>query len=516
MIDEALEQFWDDLESGEVYIRDKWQFALKSEFFPHTGRKKHQYIQEFYLFVPNSLQINRSTYSKNQFYLDETNLIRYKTPEFSFETLFDLSCAFSPLARILFLCEQMDTPDRREELSSELKLLANIVRSTLRQSVKDLLAELNAKRAGKASSFELKAKQLSADLKRLKALFKEAQHQYLRHWKDPLFYRQMIYTEEFINDAITHYVSGLLESLRYTHCEDISSIDQELSEILIAEQRLNDLLNSSEALKSGKIPAREGEAIPYRTSLLNKFVLDVLHLATNRYSLDQRYQHFIGGLSAGIAMLLYFSFYIWLGNVFVINSFPFILLMVITYILKDRIKEWLRILSYQQASRWFPDFTTVIKSPDDKNDLGKLLEFVSFIDPSQLSQEIKNVRNAEFHTVLESFQRPESILFYKRIVEINPRRKTQDARLFGLNIIFRFNIHRFLRKANDPIEAHLVIDPTTHQLLNVRLPKVYHLNLIIRSTSLDPTKKDAVVELKKLRLIIDKNGIKRIEQVSRE
>lgn len=78
-----MDEFIEDLTSGELQIRDRWQFELKSEFFPSSSQKNSHYNQEFYFFIPNALQINKLTYRKEDFYIDLTNLIRYKTPTFS-------------------------------------------------------------------------------------------------------------------------------------------------------------------------------------------------------------------------------------------------------------------------------------------------------------------------------------------------------------------------------------------------------------------------------------------------
>ena len=156
-----------------------------------------------------------------------------------------------------------------------------------------------------------------------------------------------------------------------------------------------------------------------------------------------------------------------------------------------------------------------MRSPGRKNELGTIEESFSFVELARLPKEIKEIRNREFHTVLEEYQRPENIIFYKRTIRINAP-ATVGARRYGLNIIFRFNIHRFLYKAADPSETHLLIDSITRKLTSVRLPKVYHLNLIIASRAVesdDRSKKETSVEFKKLRLVIDKNGIKRIEQL---
>ncbi|MEI8365410.1 MAG: hypothetical protein WCF65_03235 [Parachlamydiaceae bacterium] len=512
MADDAMDLFWEDLDSGEVHIRDKWQFSLKSEFLPHSGAKSSRYIQEFYIFIPNSLQIDERTYSKNDFYLDETNLIRYKTPEFSFEQLLNTEDHRSPLTRVLTLCAENDTPETRKFLSDELKLLANVVRSLLRREVKQLISLIAV------PEFASMVMRLRDNIHRLRDSYKRAEASYLENWKDPLYYRQMLYIDEFISDSISYYLTGLLESVRLTGRESYQDVDKLLCDLLLEEKMIGDTFVKKNNMGSTGSDSAEGEGVLYRFGLLNKYVLGALLLFTSRFSsaqqYEQRYQHWIGSLSAAVAMFLYFSLFLWLGNVFVINSAPFLFLMIIVYVLKDRLKEWIRSFSYLRASRWFPDYTTVIQSQNRKNNLGSIEESFSFIQPAQLPQEIKVMRNVEFHRVLEEYQRPENVIFYKRTVTMNPP-TVSGARRYGLNIISRFNINRFLLHAADPSESHLALDPETRKLARIRLSKVYHLNLIIVSTTLenansaDGAKK---VEYKKLRIIIDKNGIKRIEQ----
>lgn len=508
-MDEPRELFWEDLDSGEVHIRDKWQFTLKSEFFPlpQPGNQFSLYTQEFYLFIPNSLQINKNTYSKNEFYLDETNFIRYKTPEFTFAELLDLKNTRSPLNRIIALCQKTKDPENLTHLSDELKLLANVVRSSLRKAVKMILFSLGHERQAKPSpDFGLRTFQLCKDIQLLRSRYHEAERSYQQNWKDPLFYRQLVYIDEFMNNSIAYYMTGLLDSLRLTGNKEFEHVDQAICDLLVEENRFNDTF-----AKSSESAEAKSEGILYRFGLLNKFILDALTLTTNRFSLDQRTEHWIGGLSAALAMLVYISLFFWLGNVFVINSFPFLMIMIIVYVLKDRIKEWLKSYSYLQASRWFPDYITIIKKHGEKKDLGYIKESFSFLTPDQLPKELSEMRNFEFHKVLEAVPRPENIIFYKRIVKINAPPSFQSRRL-GLNVIFRYNIHRFLNKAADPSEMHLSMDNETKKILSVNLPKVYHLNLIIRTTAME-NGKATNVELKKLRLIVDKNGIKRIEHV---
>lgn len=511
-MEEGHESLWEDGDIGEVRIRDQWQVELKSDFFPPSDFPCNQYNQEFYFFIPNSLQINSNTYSKEQFYSDQTTLIRYKTPEFTFSQLLDPNSVRSPLKRLESFSSTAPATADRQQVSDELKLLANVVRSTMRTEVKKLTTKLNFPFTTLHSTNLNHSIQMLCDqVRQLKEVFSSLKKAFLNSWKDTVLLQEMEYIDEFMSNVISYYLTHLVEAIRQKNSSEFAHIDKMLCDLLIQENQIPSELFPHHPFSNQQTLEDKKENYVYRLSLLNKFILEPLQLQTNRFSLDQRYQHWIGSFSAGIAMTLYFSLFVWLGGGFFVNSVPFIILMVAIYVLKDRIKEWLRAYSYQNASRWFPDYTTTISSFNKKKNLGIIKDSFSFIDPEQLSPELKASRNAHFHTVLEHVQRPETILFYKRLIKMSAP-SAPHARRSGLKIIFRFNIQRFLYKSSDAIETINALDPKSCQLEKLQMPKIYHLNLLIRSTTV-PAGKEAKVEYKKLRIIADKNGIKRIDQI---
>ena len=404
-----MEQIWEDLDSGEIHLRDRWQFELKSEFVPLPHLKKNTYIQEFFFFIPNSLQINKQTYGKANFYSDQTNLIRYKTPEFTFQELISTYNPHSPLSRLQTLSKEMETKDNREHAEDEIKLFGNIARSTLRTRVREIIQELSQTYSqDDAGKFIKEIEELCKEIKDLKHAFLITKDTLLKNWKDSYLQKSFLYVEEFISNCIMHYLTGLLDAIRLVQKKTFYPADRMLCEILLEEQKfLEAYVNDSQTI--GKQRNVNNEFILYRNGLLNKYVLDALLLYTNRFSIDERFQNWIGGLSAGIAMMFYFLLFVWLGSVFVINSAPFIILTVVFYILKDRIKEWLKSVSYQQAFKFFYDYITEIDSPDQKRKLGIIKESFSFLDENKLAEDVKNARNKEFHAILETLDGPTQI-----------------------------------------------------------------------------------------------------------
>lgn len=508
-----MDKFLEELESGAFQLRDKWQLELKSEFFPLPTKKKNSYTQEFYIFIPNSLQINEETYTKKDFFLDQTNFIRYKTPVFTFDSLLDSSNTNSPFVRINRLINETETVEILSTTADELKLLGNIVRSILRKRIL-LLSKLvtSDKFKEELPYFTKQVQQLSYDLE-------EIRH-HLANLKSKFFGRErrfgihirkhFLYVDEFISLNIHHYLTKLLERLQNAKVSGANECKKIIKERILCEfhHREEGGMPSKAHLKD----AKESEFIHYRSGLLNKFVLDALLLNTSRSSPDKRLKNVIGALAAGIAMMIYFLLFVWQGEIFIINSEPFILATVVLYILKDRIKEGIKVVSYRCAFKWFSDYKTEIRSFDNKQRLGVLKEFFSYIETKELPNEIVRIRNKEFHYVLEDFHRPEKVIFYKKTIEMDQLPRQDKSRRYSLNLIFRFNILRFLAKADNPYQKYLTLDEESKELKELELPKTYHVNIIMKNSFMN-IHGELQSELKKFRLIIDKNGIKRIEQV---
>lgn len=504
-----MEKFTKELETGEIHQRDKWQFELKSEFFTHAKWKNNIYTQEIYLFIPNSLHVNEEFYSKQEFYQDETNFIRYKTPEFTLKELIDPGNKKSPLNRIATFSQQSPKIESRLIVEEELKLFGNIFRSSLRKQVRAIIHHLDDPPSPERDNEIFREISLfCSELTKLRRIFLEMEDNFLQLWTSLKEQSLFHYMDEFLSDTLNYYLIGLLDRLLNSNLSNKNAVNEAICFVLGEEKaHRTTLLNT---FKSTIAEEKKNEYILYRSGLLNKFVIDALLLHTTRASVVARFRNIIGSIAAGVAMFFFFSLFVSQGSVLILNSTPFILLTVFLYIVKDRIKEWLQMLSYRQFAKWFSDYKTEIFSPDGKTSLGVMKEYVSFIKEKELSKDLLTIRNREFHVVLESFKRPEKVLYYKRKIILNPAKKKSNLRRHALNIIFRFNVRRFLEKADDPQQDYLTFDPDQKTFFHSTLPKVYHLNIILKNTFMEKSGLK-IIELKKYRLILDKNGIKRVE-----
>lgn len=502
-----LERIWSELNEGEIHVRDKTQFELKSEFFIHATR--NVYKQEFFIFIPESLHITDQTYSKDQFYLDKTNLIRYKTPSITLENLINPNDDQSPLIRINKILKLDVAPNHLHEISDELKLFANIFKVALRDRVHDLLEDIVNITPSTKEAYIKKTTALLNGTLAVCLFFRKLQKKAFDILPDAQIHRHFRYIDEYTSNQLDDYFLILIQAIRQLNDKQLKEIDRSLCQVVLDEKNYRKQANLGP--KTSERHPFSAEAVLHRRSVLNRFVLEALTLYNKRISLREKHAPVLGAIAAGIAMLVYMLLFSWKVSGFVITSFPVILFIVFLYILKDRIKEGLKKIYSEQAYRWFPDYSTTITSPKGY-DVGAINESFNIIESNELPEGFLSMRNRDFHEELQALHRKESVMQYKREVILYSNNQTIGDRRRELTTIFRFNIQHLLSKANNDYQPHLFLDPYTFEIHQKHLPKVYHLNIIIRNTSLQPNL-EIKVEIQKFRVVVDKEGIKRVEQI---
>lgn len=504
-----MEKFERDSEVGDIHFRDRWQFELKSDFTSASGQTESRYVQEFYIFIPKLLQVNDETYPREQFYRDQTNIIRYKTPVIALDVLVNPNNKTNPLSEIIQSLYKNGSIDT-EKLEYKLKLFGNIVKSALRREVNLHMGKIGAWEESQHKQIEDSIISLCDKIQQLHSRYEEIRP--LIFDNKSLFQSRKCYeyVDEFISKTIDYSLCVLLERLRQHEGIQFSEADKKICALIQSEKNYRIAVHQEAPSFDEK--ELNKEFILYRNGLLSQYVLDALQLSINRSSIRNIFQNVAGAVAAGIAMLIYLILFVWQGEIFLINSTPFIVFTVVLYILKDRVKEGLRTYSYQHALKWFSDYKTEILSEDEGQVLGSLKESFTYIKEKNLSQKIVKMRNKGFHEMVSAFKRPESVIYYKRIVSLQGKHFMNPAERYGLSMLFRLNIAPFLEKASNPRQSYLILVPGTSNLETILLPKIYHLNIIMKNTYTND-QGVLVTEHKKYRLIVDKNGIKHVEKV---
>ncbi len=477
----------------EIKIHDRKQFEIKLHYPFSKKRSKREYLVETYIFVPNVLGINKFSFHKKNFYDSVKNYIRFATPRFSLQQLAEDKK--SPLNKILELIPKKKTDSysyNTDEFEHELKMFCAIFAASVRSFVIDEI--LNGK-----ENFITNIDDFLKLSNKIITKYRFIEDQV----KDLKEYNQIFhFGNEYISLVIEKYLYFILEKLTSNSlfAEDkikISIIDFIKKELdYRTKQKYNSVVKENST----------NEEMLFRFSALKKYFSSVLSLEADVEKEGTVLEHILFGIAAGIAMFFATAAAFWGQSVFGNFTLSFFVILVISYMFKDRIKEMLRETLKKSVFKYLFDYKHKLYI-DEKYKVGIIRESFGFIKYGKLDKDIFSLRQ-KFRTLEfdNKFQKEKVILYRKKInLKSKFLKKYEDERLNAISDIFRFDITRFLSKMDDPKKPLYTLTSNGYKKISGK--RVYHLNLILRIVR----NKDE--QLKRFRLVLTKKGIDRIEPI---
>lgn len=513
----------DDLIESRIGVHDGNQFELKLDYVIDPDARRNRYQIEAYFFVPQSLGLDPHSYTREQFYADVQAYIRFKTPAVSLAELVDPQDPRSPLCRIPSLLEHTGPNGgiERDPLSHELRLLGCLVRTNMRDEVAALRVRLHALE-GRARERSVLVEDLRVGIERLlddvesvlehlRALRPSFMYTSRPTWVPELF----TYVDEYVSLIVEGHLTALVAAVDRDESleQALTPARQRIVRRIVAEQMHRDAAGYPSVLHSAGSGATDatddGSLYTHRRSILKKLMSSVLFLEFERHREGRRVGHLVAGVAAAVAMLFATVAAIWSERVYGLNSLPFVVAVVIGYVFKDRIKEWLRTWFSTKLTGFLSDYSLTICDPAHDVQLGRCRESFGYLAPTRVPAEILQYRHADANDVLEPYTKREVVMRYVKNITIRGRRiKHVHGRLHDINDIIRFNVSNFLLRMDDPVRKIETYDRKTNQVTLVTCPKRYHLNvvLVLRAA-------DRAVSVERFRVILDKSGITKLQRV---
>ena len=81
--DDTLLKNFNEWSQSSIERHDLYNFEVKLDYGIEKQFAKNIYELTSYVFIPNALQINNSTYTKSQFFADRNNYLRFITVRLS-------------------------------------------------------------------------------------------------------------------------------------------------------------------------------------------------------------------------------------------------------------------------------------------------------------------------------------------------------------------------------------------------------------------------------------------------
>lgn len=473
----------------QTKIHDQFSIEFKVGFSGTEGVKVDHFDVNSWIFIPNGLDINKKTYSSDRFYADMKSNVRLLTPAFTLKEMVEGEEApISHVKKALGVVLGDPSPEHLDELEFQLKLFASIFKSSIRDE-----SVMIMKHVGDEVAYE-RCLLYVDDVSRVLFEFRG-----LREKIDPKqeeILTKFAFADEFISHQADIRTMKVLKAINTSDRSEMKDAFKALADMVVNEKTYKTERGYSHAVMDDK---KNNRKLLYRHSLLKKYIESALFLKANTTQDGQAVKQISFSLAAGLAMMVYLlitmPFQKYLGN------YPSLIffILVLFYILKDRIKELTRwLFAYQLKDKYY-DNKTVVNIKDRK--VGWIKEGMDFITDDKVPEEVLKLR-ARNKLEADNKLLDEKIILYRKRVEIdNAVLRTQYNYEFkGINDIIRYHINYLTKKMDNPESAIACLDE--HQQVEiVKAERVYALHFVMQF------KWEDQVEYKVFHVMVNRNGI---------
>ncbi|MGL1893342.1 MAG: hypothetical protein OCD02_17025 [Spirochaetaceae bacterium] len=481
----------------DVRCHNRRQLELKTQF-PIPDKKKATYGVDIFLFTPGQLNINKKNYGISGFLRDYQSNIRYSSPQISLASLVNDKCKPSPFNRINKKLDNLNSRAGIDEgyILYELRVLTNIYRLEMRS-----VSKLIVKEFVKANNLSIINKKIENHIKESYIFLEKLRSLYL--------------------DFMTPEISGKLKTA-LSWADECMSMEAEKSLLKIYDYTVkNDFMRESttKLIKfieyeisyrndKGFITMSEkdqfplGETISYRESILKKWSQGAMYMNLEKSRTKKKVGHLLSGVAASIAMTFTVAATFIADRFFPIYSTPWIMVAIIIYMFKDRIKDILKSIFFRFMPLFISDIISNLIDPATNQRVGKCKTMARFCTTSDLPYEVNFLRERKknpFRSILPA----ENIINCKKSIIINCKKLLKNhTRHNCITEITRINLDNWLKNMDDNTETYSTLK--NGKKIKIKGSRVYHLHLIVSLSR----------QLSHYRLVLNGLGLIKIEKIS--
>jgi hypothetical protein len=438
--------------------------------------------------------------------MDQMRLhLRFNTPSIGVDELLDPLSELSPLVRAERMVKSAEVRDKRisrRAFMHETKLLGCVYKSVLRDFY------LATRRQGVTPPVEVSAtaKTLHRVAKRFHALRSTFLTLEQVGEEDVVVRKHVDIVDEHLSLLLGKYLTLVLRLWKQ------SPADGEY-------RRIAKIVQKEETYRDRKgypsVPARiqterQLEEYVYREKMLKRYVTEALLFGVDRTNTAKRTEHILYAVAAGIAMVVATGVAFFGQQRYGNFTTALFVLLVVGYMVKDRVKESFRDVLMRRVGSVFPMRKTVLRDSKARRRLAIISERASFRKERYLPEEVVALRNrGYFERVVFSMEK-ENVLVYQKRVRLKSRNLSSlHSRVTSVADVASLDLRPFLQRLSVQYGLVPMVQDKRHVLPRV-VQRIYHSNLIIEFSRNDTTL------LKRYRLVVDAGGIKRLESVSRD
>ncbi len=480
--------------------RSKTQVEFNLIFPLDMEQGKMAHTVDAYLFVPRSLGINQNSYPGYLFYRDLQRYSELMPIQQSLGQMLDsdgglLSLMHECIARARKGSETKQVP---QEFESSARTFCRFFKSAMDTQLDEAL-ELRGRDV---------STQASEDFMRLTGQLLEEFRQLRKPLQEPVpltdYQRVFMLCDEYLSLLVEDASCRLAYSIKN---RKLSGLDELVTELFANARKELDyrIENGYPSIPDAK---RNNEAFVYRRKTLRTYI-ETLYFMTTENKPDSRLaRELLLSMAAGISMV-FATAATFIAHVRFDNwTTTFFVILVISYMFKDRIKALTQDYLKSRGQRLFHDFRNTIRSDVTGKPLGIQFESFGFLPGSELKPEIVRLRNRDVLDNLDNDYVGEHSILYKNKSRLYPKRMGDafpNSGIHSLHQILRFDFTRFARKMEKSKSRLFIPNETDYEKHRGRY--TYHIHLIIDFRSKSEKK------YLHYRIVMSNDGINRIETV---
>ncbi len=486
-----------------VRKHDRHHLELKTNL-PIPKKGKGKYDLSFYLFSPAQLHFTKENIGTEKVIKYIQTYTRFTSPALPLSGMVDEQCDLSPLIRIHNYFRSMELGDQIDELKIiyELQTLINGFRSELK-GFTDLLKQVVHEEPANVLQYKRRItetiKQVQSVLIALRDLFP----QFLDLRVTDAARTALSWTDEEL---------GLIAIRHAIRLHDICEHEQEFSDLTVM---IDEFIVKENAYRTGKAyesafvsyDEQVGETLAYRESMLKKWSQSAMYMKSIESRIPKRIGHILAGMAAATAMTFAILANLYAERFFVRDSVSWVLIIILAYVFKDRIKEILRDVFGRLLPRLLANRIYRLIDPATNKDAARSQVLIKFgLDRDQPAdiQKARNLQQNPFVSILP----PQDVLHYNRLISMKSKvLRGSHSRLDAITEITRIRIDDWLKEMDDPEEIHYMLEDGKRK--RVSGDRVYHVHLI---ASLKEDRKGSIPRLFHYCLVMDRSGILRVEE----
>ncbi|MGM9748082.1 MAG: hypothetical protein ACI3ZN_04725 [Candidatus Cryptobacteroides sp.] len=477
---------------------DNFSVEFKFGFEDSERKEENHFAVNTWIFVPNSIGINPESYGKNQFYRDIKSNVRIITPVYTLDEISDdNSLPLRSFRNAIATLAEEESQEACDAFEYHLKMFAAIFKSALRNSEHQFKSSKPVEKLSViASGIEHNCRKILRKYRALFHLIPEGPES----WRARNYF---VMGDEFMSHIVE------VRALRVIKKIDASRQSASLHKERAGLMRL--VTEEAEYRKTkgygiiGEDP-EHNRMVVYHHGMLKKFVESDLYISLEKKKDGVAVEQLYYSIAAGVAMI-FATAVAWLTQVRFGNiTWPLFIALVISYMMKDRIKELMRFYFAHKLGNKYYDKKAKISV--GKKNIGVIKEGVDFISIAKTPERVMQMRNdaATIDDASRIFE--EKILLYRKRVDIDGKvlNEIGDYPMKGINEIMRLHLTRFSQKMDNPEVPIDTLDGNGN-INTVKVQKIYYINVVFQLCH------ESEAEYRHFRILMTRNGILKVEEL---